>query len=54
MRLGEAHCNRELADEVRPGGKRRKRRRRRATDIKSSNPHLAGGEKHINLKTVLG
>ena len=55
-RSGEAHCDRELAEEVRRGplrsragrGRRRRRRRRRrsrASDIKSNNPHLAGGEK---------
>ena len=46
MRSGEAHCDQELADEVRRGGRRRKEEggRRRATDIKSNNPHLAGGE----------
>ena len=67
MKSGEAHCDQELADEIRPGGGRtrkdeegqdgeeggrrkeegRGRRtssRSRASDIKSNNPHLAGGE----------
>ena len=62
MRSGEAHCDQELADEVRRGegrrkekegeGRRRKEkegegRRSRASDIKSNNSHLAGGEKHV-------
>jgi hypothetical protein len=29
--------------------RRRRRRRRRTTLIKSNNPHLAGGEKYINM-----
>ena len=54
MRSGEAHCDQELADEVRRGrrrkkeeeeGRRKKEGRRSATNIKSNNPHLAGGEK---------
>ena len=51
MRSGEVHCDQELADEIRRGGGRRgggrTRRtsaRSRASDIKSNNPHLAGGE----------
>ena len=59
LRSGEAHCDQELAEEVgrRPlrsragrwGPARKKeeegrRRRSRATNIKSNNPHLAGGE----------
>ena len=64
LKSGEAHCDQELADEVRrrplrsragrwgPARRRRRRRRRsrrrsRASDIKSNNPHLAGGEKRI-------
>ena len=50
-RSGDDHCNQELADEVGRGrrrrkeeGERRRRRRSRASDIKSNNPHLAGGE----------
>ena len=60
MRSSEAHCDQELPDEVRRGSlrsragrwglaRRRKKegdgRRSRASDIKSNNPHLAGGEK---------
>ena len=47
-RTSEVHCDQELAEEVRRGWrsrKRRRRRRRRESDIKSNNPHLAGGEK---------
>ena len=44
LRSGEAHCDQELADEVRRGG-----RRSRASDIKSNNPHLAGGEQSLDL-----
>ena len=61
MRSGDGHCQTELADEVRrrslrsragrwgPARRRRRRRRRRscAPDIKSNNPHLAGGEKNM-------
>ena len=60
MRSGEAPCDQELADEIRRGRRRKKeeeegrrrrekeeggRRRSRASDIKSNNRHLAGGEK---------
>ena len=47
MRSGDDHCDQELADEVRRGWRKRRttRRRSRASDIKSSNPHRAGGEK---------
>ena len=34
--------------------RRRRRRRRMATDIKSNNPHLAGGEKREFLKNEGG
>ena len=56
MRSGEDHCHQELADEVRRGrrkkeeeegggrGKKEGKRRSRASNIKSNNPHLAGGE----------
>ena len=51
MMSGDDHCNEELADEVRrgrggEGGGRGDLDRSRASDIKSDNPHLAGGEKH--------
>ena len=56
LRSGVAHCDLQLAkmkheeyeeEEAGGGGSRRRRRRRRrarVTLIKSSNPHLAGGE----------
>ena len=46
MRFGVDHCDRELAEEVRRGRMegRRTDGRSRAPDIKSNNPHLAGGE----------
>ena len=61
MTSGEAHCDQELAADVRRGslgparekeeegeGRRKEKegegRRSRATNIKSKNPHLAGGE----------
>ena len=49
LRSGEAHHNQELADEVRRGGGRRKEGRGRGgqADIKSNNPHLAGGEQKL-------
>ena len=50
LRSAEAHCNQELADEVRRG---KRRRRSRASDIKSNNPHLAGGEKIKNGAAVV-
>ena len=55
----EAHCDQELAEELREEYRARRTRkegrrtpgqseegRSRASDIKSNNPHLAGGEKH--------
>ena len=44
----EDHCNQELADEVRrgEGGGGGGGRGSRASDIKSNNPHLAGGEQY--------
>ena len=46
-RSREAHCDRELAVEVWRGGRKGEMttsRRSRASDIKSNNPHLTGGE----------
>ena len=52
MTSSEALCDQELAGEIRRGRRRKKeeeeRRRMKeeetASDIKSNNPHLAGGE----------
>ena len=54
MKSGSAHCDPELADEVRQcplrsgageeAAEEERRRRPRAALIKSINPHLAGGE----------
>ena len=50
MRSGSAHCDLELADEVRQCPLRSGAgEEARAAVIKSSHPHLAGGEK-MNLK----
>jgi len=45
LRSGSEHCGSRVAveqeEEERRGGEEQ------ATDIKSNNPHLAGGEKHL-------
>ena len=57
MKSGEAHCDQELADEIRRGGGRTRKDeergelvvRSRESDVKSNNPHLAGGEQRMRL-----
>ena len=61
-RVGKAEVEVEVdADMVRDWRRRRRRsrrsrrsRRRIATVIKSNNPHLAGGEKHILMMSRVG
>ena len=64
-RSGEAHCDQKLVEEARRGGGRKGGRkegrnrgteegRSRTTNIKSNNPHLAGGEKKTLKFVALG
>ena len=59
MRPGDDRCDQELADEVRRERRKEERGRRRtsassrASDIRSNNPHLAGGEKHYIYHIVV-
>ena len=48
MRRGSRLSRRRRGEEERRGGEERRRGEEQATDIKSNNPHLAGGEKIVS------